>query len=49
MNVLLDTNVVLDLFLNRQPFVAEVTSIWQAHTNRKINAYVSAVTLTNVF
>lgn len=49
MKALLDTNVVLDLFLQRQPFVTEATAIWRANTIGKITAYVSAVTLTNVF
>ena len=49
MKALIDTNVILDLFLNRQPFVTEATAIWQANAIGKITAYVSAVTLTTVF
>lgn len=31
MRVLLDTNVVLDVLLNRQPWVKDASAIWQAN------------------
>jgi len=49
MNVLLDTNIVLDVLLNRQPFVTESKSIWQANDDDKITGYIAATTLTNIF
>ena len=49
MKVLLDTNIVLDLFLNRQPFVTEAAAIWQANATRQIEAFVSAVTLPTIY
>ena len=49
MKVLLDTNVVLDLFLNRQPFVNDAATIWQANANRQIEVFVTAVTLPTIY
>ncbi|HZS45247.1 MAG TPA: PIN domain-containing protein [Blastocatellia bacterium] len=49
MRVLLDTDVVLDLVLDRQPFVTEATSIWELNYQGEIEAYVSAITPINVF
>ncbi len=49
MKVLVDTNVILDLFLNRQPFVNDAAAIWQANANRQIEAFVCAVTVTTIF
>lgn len=49
MRALLDTDVILDLFLNRQPFVIEAAAIWQANENRRFVGYVSAITPVNVF
>jgi predicted nucleic acid-binding protein len=47
--ILLDTNVVLDLFLYRQPFVADALPIWHAHKQNQIEVYVSGITVVNLF
>lgn len=49
MKALLDVNIVLDLFLNRQPFVNEAATIWQAQANGQIEIFVSAVTLPTIY
>ncbi len=49
MRVLLDTNVILDLFLNRQGFVGEAAALWEANERGQIEAFVSAITPVNVF
>ena len=49
MRVLLDTNIVLDLILDRQPFAEAAASIWELNYQGKIEAYVSAITPINVF
>jgi predicted nucleic acid-binding protein len=49
MKALLDINIVLDVFLNRQPFVNEAALIWQANANRQIEVFVSAVTLPTIY
>jgi predicted nucleic acid-binding protein len=49
MKVLLDTNVILDVLLAREPFVAESRAIWDACDDGRLDGNVSAVTLTTVF
>ncbi len=49
MKVLLDTDVVIDFYLNRQPFSNEATTIWEACRNGVIEGYVSAITPVNLF
>ena len=47
--VLLDTNVILDVLLEREPFVADAATIWQAVEDQAIQGYVTATTLTNIY
>ena len=47
--VLLDTNVVLDLLLNRPPWAADAATIWDAHRTGTINAFVAAYTVPTIF
>jgi predicted nucleic acid-binding protein len=47
--VLLDTNVVLDALLERDPWVQEARAIWQAHLQLRIAAHFTATSLTDVF
>lgn len=49
MRVLLDTDVVLDLLLDREPFAADAVAIWQAGEKHQVDLYVSAITPINVF
>lgn len=49
MNVLLDTNIVLDVLLNRHPWVTEASAIWAACDQGRLNGYVSASTITDIF
>lgn len=49
MRVLLDTNVVLDFLLDREPFADAAAQVWEAHRHGKIVAYVSAITPVNIF
>lgn len=49
MRVLLDTDVVLDILAERQPFVVEASVLWLAHEQRRIEAYISPITPVNVF
>lgn len=49
MRVLLDTNVVLDLFLDRAPFADDTAALWLAHEQQRIDAYVAAITPINLF
>ncbi len=49
MQVLLDTNVILDLFLAREAFVDDASLLWQAHEQNRLTAYVSGITPVNLF
>lgn len=49
MKVLVDANVVLDVLLNRTPWVAESRAVWDANHRQQIHGYVVATTLTNMF
>lgn len=49
MRVLLDTNIVLDLFFEREGFVEDAVSIWDANARGEIEAYIAPITPINVF
>ncbi|PZS00116.1 MAG: DNA-binding protein [Candidatus Chloroheliales bacterium] len=49
MNILLDTNVLLDLLLEREPFVEDAKQVFQAKDAGRINIYITANSLTDVF
>ncbi|GAP93755.1 PIN domain-containing protein [Leptolyngbya sp. NIES-2104] len=49
MRILLDTNVVLDFLLQREPFFQNANQIFEAIRARQIVGYVTATTLTNIF
>jgi hypothetical protein len=49
MNVLLDLNIVLDVILQRQPWLAEASVIWDAHVDGRIRGHLVATSLTNLF
>ena len=46
---LLDTNVLLDLFLNRLPWAADMAVIWDAHRQGQIGAFVAAFAVPTIF
>lgn len=47
--ILIDTNILIDVLANRQPFVTEAKLLWDAHVDSKMDGYVAAVSLTNFF
>ena len=49
MRVLLDTDVVLDVVLAREPFAQESARLFKLHEQRKIDSYIAAITPINVF
>lgn len=49
MRVLLDTNVVLDFVLQRQPFFIEADEIFLRLRNNEFDGFVSPITPINVF
>lgn len=49
MKVLIDANVVLDVLLNRAPWVTESQEVWNANHRRQIQGYLVATAVTNLF
>jgi predicted nucleic acid-binding protein len=49
MRVLLDLNVVLDLFLVRKPWCDDSAAIWDANSRRQIDAHLSSASFPTLF
>jgi predicted nucleic acid-binding protein len=49
MTALLDTNVVLDILLERQPWYTEAALIFGLSEKKLINCFVSASSITDIF
>lgn len=49
MRVLLDTNIILDVLLDREPFVTDAQALFEAIEDRRVEGYVTATTLTDIF
>lgn len=49
MRLLLDTNVVLDVLLNRSPWITEASEIWPANDDGRVTGYVTASAITDIF
>lgn len=49
MRALLDTNIVLDYLLAREPFVRAATGIWQAGAKDEYEPFVSSITPVNLY
>jgi predicted nucleic acid-binding protein len=49
MKILIDTNVVLDFLLQREPFFQDTERLFQAVGNGEVVGYVTATTLTDIF
>ncbi len=49
MKVLIDTNIILDYLLEREPFREDAESLFMAIALRQITGYVTATTLTDIF
>lgn len=49
MKVLIDANVILDVLLNRSPWVTDSQTLWDANHRKQIHGYLVATTVTNLF
>jgi predicted nucleic acid-binding protein len=49
MRALFDTNIVLDAFLERAPFVADARLLWQQIDDGKLTAFLPASVLTDIY
>ena len=49
MRVLLDTNIILDFFLEREPFFLDASELFEAIANRQIEGFITASSVTDIF
>lgn len=49
MDVLIDTNVILDVLTHRDPFYKKSKAIFDLCANKILNGYLAAHTITNVY
>lgn len=49
MEILIDTNVILDVLLKRNPFDADSYDILKLADEKKINAYLAAFSITDIY
>jgi predicted nucleic acid-binding protein len=49
MKILLDTNIVLDLLLQREPFCNDVKTIFELIESNKISGYLCATSITTIY
>lgn len=49
MRVLIDTNIILDFLLQREPFYQDANLLFQAIAAEQMDGYVTATTLTDIF
>lgn len=49
MNLLLDTNILLDIALKRQPFVEQAAQVLTTAQHQKFPLYMTATTITDLF
>lgn len=49
MKILIDTNIVLDLILERLPFVENAVLIFEQIERGNLAGYIAATTITNIF
>lgn len=49
MKILIDTNIILDFLLQREPFFQDAELLFEAVNSGQIVGYVTATTLTDIF
>ena len=49
MRVLLDTNIILDHLLEREPFVGDAKALLEKIESKQIEGFVTATTVTDIF
>lgn len=48
MILLIDANILLDVLMNRQPYVEDSAKIWKLCEAGKVQGYISALTFANI-
>jgi predicted nucleic acid-binding protein len=49
MRILLDTNVILDVLLDREPWVPDAAQVWRMCSDGRLTGFVCASSMTNIF
>ncbi len=49
MNVFIDANVLLDVLLEREPFVVDSRKVWYLSEQRKLRGLVSTLSFANIY
>ncbi len=49
MKVFFDTNILLDVLLEREPFYEKAAILWSIVEKEKITGYISAISVNNIF
>lgn len=49
MRILLDTNVILDVLLDREPWATDAAQIWRMCSDGRLNGYACASSITDIF
>lgn len=49
MKIFFDTNIILDVLLEREPFYKNSSFLWTLAENEKIKIYISAISVNNIF
>lgn len=49
MKILIDTNIILDLILEREPFVEDAIALFEQIEQGKLEGHIAATTITNIF
>jgi len=49
MKIFVDTNVILDILLEREPFSEDSCVVWDAVENRDFEGFVSSVSVQNIY
>ena len=49
MRVLLDTNILLDFFLEREPFFQEASYLFDEIADKRIEGFMTASSVTDIF
>ena len=49
MKVLVDTNIIIDIALNRKPFVEQAALLWRLAEQKEITACLSNTSITDIF
>ena len=49
MRILLDTNIVLDILLERAEWLADAETLWRASNDGRLSSHVTASSITDIY